>query len=219
MTETSSRPFDATTRKALFPLLNNLYWVHLDIVDVCSKWVPRRERDDERAWLATQLAREATEVAMYREMVEALGSIPDASYRINDSLVRYRRLKETDDDVEVLVGMNVLAQAVLGHIEHRNLLRFDPVFFAPFVETIAFDAGAWERARIAMTRRDPERLREQLEAHRRHMLELTIPELEPLLEPVIAVGVLAPDVFEVGIERYAEVSRQVGVELQDTAVP
>lgn len=219
MTEPRSQPFDAPTREALFPLLNNLYWVHLDIVDVCAKWVPRRERDDERAWLATQLAHEAAEVPMYRSMVEALGATPDVSYRINDSLIRYQRLKETDDDVEVLVGMNVLAQAVLGHIEHRNLLRFDPVFFAPFVETIAFDAGAWERARLAMARRDPDRLREQLVAHQRHMLDLTIPELKPLLTPVIAAGVFPPDIFEVGIERYADVARMVGVELQGATVP
>jgi hypothetical protein len=218
MTEPNGRRFDARTREALFPLLNNLYWVHLDIVDVCSKWVPRRERHDERAWLATQLQREAAEVPMYLGMVEALGSTPDVSYRINDSLVRYARLKETEDDVEVLVGMNVLAQAVLGHIEHRCLYRFDPAFFAPFAETIAFDAGAWERARIAMGRRDPEQLREQLEAHRQHMFDLTIPELKPLLAPVIMAGVFPPEIIELGIERYSEVALELGVELRDVAV-
>ena len=218
MTEQDSSPFDQLTREALYPLLNNLYWVHLDIVDVCSRWVPRRERSDERVWLATQLQREAAEVPMYLGMIEALGLAPDVSYRINDSLVRYARLKETDDEIEVLVGMNVLAQAVLGYIEHRALYRFDPVFFAQFAETIAFDAGAWERARIAMQRRDPERLRGQLAAHRQHMFDFTIPELKPLLAPVVAAGVFPPEIIEIGIERYSEVSLELGVELHDVAV-
>lgn len=202
---------------ALYPLLNNLYWVHLDIVEVCSKWVPRRQRHDERAWLAAQLAREAAEIPMYLGFLERLGREPDVRYRIRDSLVRYQRLKDTDDEVEVFVGMNVLAQAVLGWIEHNHLYRFDPEFFAPVAETIAFDAGNWERSKIMMRRRDPEQLRSQFEAHRDHMLEITIPELTPLLEPVIAVGVLPQDVFKIGIDRYRETADAVGVEMTEVA--
>ncbi len=203
---------DPDAVNVLYPLLNNLYWVHLDIVDVCSKWVPRRERDDERIWLATQLARETVEVPMYLGFIHALGHTPNVSYRIPDSLNRYSYMKEVDDELDVVVGMNVLAQGVLGWVEHNQLYTYAPQFFAPMLETIAFDIGNLERAKVFMRRRDPERLGELFTGYRKHMLEITLPEIMPLIGPVMEAGVFQDDVVELGTERFAEIAAAVGLD-------
>lgn len=91
-TERGTGQIPPATVLALYPLLNNLYFVHLDIVEVCARWVPRREADDERRWLAIQLARESEEMPMYLGLIRALGHEPNVKYRIPDSLNRYRQL-------------------------------------------------------------------------------------------------------------------------------
>ena len=203
---------DESVARALFPLLNNLYFVHLDIVDVCSAWVPRRLRDDERQWLATQLRRETEEIPMYRALVAATGHEPNEAFRIPDSKQRYARLKASDDELDVVVGMNVIAQGVLGALEHRQLHTYDPVLFAPLVETIAFETGNLERVKVLLRRRDPDRLRELMLSYHRHLLEVSIPTIMPLLEPVIALGIFRGDIVQEGLERFAAIAIDVGVE-------
>lgn len=202
-----------TAQAALYPLLNNLFWVHQDIVAVISRWLPRIEADDERTWLGEHAAREAHEVGMYRKLVHQLGREPDVSYRIRDSLLRYGWLRETEDYAEVLVGMNVLAQAVLGWIEHNALLRFDAEFFAPFVDTVSFDAANWQRAQIMMRRHDQTALQAQFQRYYDHLTSITIPELTPLLEPVIALGVFPADIFEIGEARYLGLAAELGISI------
>jgi hypothetical protein len=202
---------DAAVTAALFPLLNNLYFVHLDIVDVCAKWVPRRTRDDERFWLANQLRRETEEVPMYRALVAATGREPDAAWRIPDSRERYARLKETDDELNVAVGMNVVAQGVLGALEHRQLYAYNPVLFAPLVETIAFETGNLERVKVFLRRRDPEQLSDLMLRYHRHLLEVSIPTIMPLLEPVLTLGIFQGDIVQEGLERFAAIAVDVDV--------
>ncbi len=202
---------DEAVKAALFPLLNNLYFVHLDVVDVCAKWVPRRTRDDERIWLATQLRRETEELPMYRALVAATGREPDAAWRIPDSRQRYARLKEIDDELEVAVGMNVIAQGVLGALEHRQLHNYDPVLFAALVETIAFETGNLERVKVFLRRRDPERLSNLMLGYHRHLLEASIPTIMPLLEPVLTLGIFKGDIVQEGLERFAAIAIDVGV--------
>jgi hypothetical protein len=198
-------------RAALYPLLNNLYFVHLDILEVCAKWIPRREADDERIWLAAQLYRETREVPMYREYVGAVGYSPNRAIRIPDSENRYRELKDTEDEVDVIVGMNVIAQSVIGTIEHRQLCTFDPVFFAPLVEVLAFEAGNLERVQVMLRRRDPSHIEMLLAKYYEHLITVTKPEIMPLLEPVIALGIFADDIIEQGLARLAAIADAVGV--------
>jgi hypothetical protein len=200
-------------RDCLFPLLNNLFWVHHDIVEVCAKWMPRHQRDDERMWMGEQLAREAREIRMYRSLVGQLGREPDVRYRIQDSLTRYRWLKDTEDYAEVLVGMNILAQAVLGWIEHNSLFTFDQTFFAEFADTIAFDAGNWQRAQIAIERQDQASIERELRRYYIHLQQITVPELEPLLMPVIDLGILPRNAFVLGEQRYCEIAAAIGVDI------
>lgn len=210
--EREARPIPPDVVLALYPLLNNLYFVHLDIVDVCSRWVPRRAADDERRWLAIQLARESEEVPMYLGLIRALGHEPNVKYRIPDSLNRYGALKETEDELDMAVGMNVLAQGVLGWVEHNQLYRYDPSFFADFLDTIVFDAGNLERAKVFMRRRDPARLQELFHSYHEHMINITLPEIMPLLEPVIEAGVFEPNVVELGTARFGLIAREVGLD-------
>jgi hypothetical protein len=202
----------AEVRMALYPLVNNLFFVHHDIVQVCSSWVPRRERDDEREWLALQLHRETHEIPLYESYVHAVGFSPNASIRIPDSVQRYETLKATGDEVEVIVGMNVVAQSVIGTIEHQQLLKFDPDLFAPLVEVLAWEAGNLQRILVMLRRRDPDHVHALLEHYYDHLLTVTKPQLMPLLEPIFALGIFESDVIEQSIARLAAIAHAIGVE-------
>lgn len=110
------------------------------------------------------------------------------------------------------VGMNVLAQGVLGWVEHNQLYSYDPSFFAEFLDTIAFDAGNLERAKVFMRRRDPARLQQLFHRYHEHMIDITLPEIRPLLEPVIEAGVFESNVVELGTARFEEIAREVGLD-------
>jgi hypothetical protein len=201
----------SNVRMALYPLFNNLYYVHLDIIDVCAKWLPRRERDDERAWLGLQLQRETQEIPIYRSYVDALGFEPTRDIRIPDSLNRYEALKASEDEVDILVGMNVIAQSVIGTVEHTQFCRFDPTFFAPLVDVLAWEAGNLERVLVMLKRRDLEHVEALIASYYEHLLTVTKPQLMPLLEPVIALGIFQGDVVDQSITRLVTIARRLGV--------
>ena len=184
--------------KILHPLINNLYFTHLDIIDACSPWIPRREVDDEREWLAAQLHEEAREVPMYRRLLAEVGFEPDRSIRIPDSRDRYAALKECADEIDFVVGMNILAQGVLGWVEHRQLYRYDPVFFADFAGVIAREAARLELALLFLKRRPADRVMPAVHACRTHLAEVTVPHLSAYLEPAIARGIFTADIADQG---------------------
>jgi hypothetical protein len=215
MTDSDADKHTPQVRAALYPLMNNLFFVHHDIIEVCSLWLPRRDRDDEREWLALQLHRETQEIPMYKAYVHAMGYSPNSAIRIPDSLQRYQTLKETDDETEIIVGMNVVAQSVIGTIEHQQLLRFDPVLFAPLVEVLAWEAGNLQRVLAMLRRRDPSHVRELLVRYYDHLMGVTKPELLPLLDPIFALGIFETDVIDQAITRLATIAAALGVEPPD----
>jgi hypothetical protein len=219
MTLSGSAPqaakFTDDERGALYPLVNNLYHVHRDIVAVLTKWIPRRESFEEQHWLAVHLAQETREIPMYMTMIRALGFQPDARLRIPDSKNRYEILLNTESEDEVLVGMNVIAQGVLGSIEHPRLYRYSPEFFKDFVSTIAFDAANLERTRIMLLRRNHDTIVSLLMRYQRHLEEISIPELLPLLEPVFKLGIFEREVVDAGRQRLINIAESVGVRLEE----
>lgn len=205
-------PLSAGMTKLLAPLLNNLYWVHLDIVEVCAKWVPRRTAGDERIWLATQLKRETAEIPMYQGLLERLGIKPDPAMRIRDSLLRYRALKETEDEIDMVVGMNVVAQGTLGIIEHEQLSKFAPGLLDPFAEAAIGMRTDLDRAVLWLQKRDQAAVTEAFRRYWIHLHEISLPELTPLLEPLIKAGVFAPDLISDARRRFAEIMRRSRLE-------
>jgi hypothetical protein len=206
--------YDERTVQVLYPLLNNLYYICLDIIDVCAKWVPRRQRDDERIWLATQLQRETVEVPMYLGFLKGIDRKPDPSIRITNSTLRYQHLKESEDELDVVVGMNILAQGVFGSFEHRQFYRFDPVFFAPAFDTITFELMSTERAKEFIRRRDPERVKAIFARWHHHLVVESLPQLAPYISAVADVGIFDPDLPEQGERLFEQLAADVGVDVR-----
>lgn len=207
--------------RLLAPLLNNLYWVHLDIIDVCAKWVPRREQGDERMWLATQLKREVSEVPMYQGLLQRLGITPDPKMRIRDSLTRYQQLKETEDEIDMVVGMNGVAQGTLGIIEHEQLYRFAPDLLAPFAEAAIGMYSDLQHAVMWMRRRERESVAAAFHRYWAHLHEVSLPEIGPLIRPLVAAGVFTEDLIRESEQRFRRIMTDTGLDptsLQSYAV-
>jgi hypothetical protein len=202
-------------KKVFFPLLNNLYWVHRDIVAVCARWVTRVERDEERLWFARQLAREAAEIPMYRRHALAAGGALNPQWRIRDSIARYQRLLETDDEVELVVGMHILAQGVLGPLEHERLYRFNPDYFSGFDDARVGNLADLEYAKIFLGRRPTARVHEHLQRAYTHLVETTVPEITPLMAPLFELGVIEPEAVAIAKSTFRELARALQCEIVD----
>jgi len=192
------------------PLLNNLYWVHKDIVAAIANAIPQRN-DTEAIWLATQLRREALEVPLYKGRLDAIGFIPTEAIRINDSKQRYRELRITKSPIVLAVGMNVVAQGTLGVIEHEYLHRYFGEFLSFFPEVIS---GMKEDLDVAIGYLSEQPTSDVLAEFQRlwiHLHLVTIPELTPLLEPIIARGIFPKTLVQESIERFLKIADQLGI--------
>lgn len=200
---------DPVDCRLITPLLNNLYWVHRDIVEAIARSIPARS-DEDIVWLSSQLRREAAEVSQYRGRLERIGFVPTQAIRIQDSLVRYRRLKETECPIELAVGMNVVAQGTLGIIEHECLYRRFPDFL-PFFPEIIDGMGKDLETAIAFLREQPrEAVEREMVRLWQHLHLITIPELDPLLAPLIARGIFPATIVADSIERFLAIADQIG---------
>lgn len=200
--------------RMLTPLLNNLYWVHRDIVAALAHAIPQRS-DTDVVWLSAQLAREAAEVPQYRSLLDRIGFVPTEEIRINDSKVRYAALKETNDPVALAIGMNVVAQGTLGIIEHELLYQSFPHFLSFFPTVIM---GMREDLDIAIEYLDDQPHDEVAAEARRlwlHLHNVTAPELLPLLEPIIAAGIFPADIVDRSIDRFVEICGRLRIDRND----
>ena len=201
---------DPIDRRLVTPLLNNLYWVHRDIVAAIANAIPRRP-DEDLPWLAAQLSREVSEIPRYKGRLDAIGFTPTEDIRIRDSLVRYRELRQTDSAIALAVGMNVVAQGTLGIIEPEYLHVYFGDFLDFFPEAIAAMREDLDTAVEFLGRQPPEAVMAELTRLWHHLHRITIPELAPLLEPIIARGIFPRTLVAESIDRFLQIAARLGV--------
>jgi len=63
-----------------------------------------------------------------------------------------------------------------------------------------------------LKRRDPGHVESLLLHYYEHLLNVTKPQLMPLLEPILALGIFQDDVVEQSIARLAMIARRLGLE-------
>ncbi|OLR94846.1 ferritin family protein [Actinokineospora bangkokensis] len=114
----------------------NFYYSELDIIDLCARWLPRRNGLREKNYLIRHAADEVVHARLFREGVELLGQpwhgFDHDAYRIDDIGDRFAKLFYSDDEVEVLVGLNLYAEGVLAMEELAQLARSGTPYFHQF---------------------------------------------------------------------------------------
>jgi len=114
----------------------NFYYSELEIIDLCARWLPRRSSLREKNFLISHAADEVQHARTFREGVERLGQpwfgFDHEAYRIDDIGERFAKLFYSDDEVEVLIGLNLYAEGVLAMEELVQLARGRSKYFHEF---------------------------------------------------------------------------------------
>jgi 1,2-phenylacetyl-CoA epoxidase catalytic subunit len=114
----------------------NFYYSELEIMNLCARWIPRRDDLKEKRYLLQHALDEITHAGLFREGVERLGQPWDefdhSQYRIRDIDDRFRKLYESDDELEVLIGLNLYSEGVLAMEELHQLGLNKPQYFYQF---------------------------------------------------------------------------------------
>ncbi|GAA3463352.1 hypothetical protein ACFFSW_01035 [Saccharothrix longispora] len=114
----------------------NFYYSELDIIDLCARWLPRRRGLREKNYLIRHAADEVVHARLFREGVEKLGQpwheFDHDAYRIDDIGDRFAKLFYSDDEIEVLIGLNLYAEGVLAMEELYQLARSKTPYFHQF---------------------------------------------------------------------------------------
>ncbi|WP_112263246.1 hypothetical protein [Lentzea terrae] len=114
----------------------NFYYSELDIIDLCARWLPRRKGLREKNFLIRHAADEVVHARLFREGVEMLGQpwhdFDHEPYKIDDIGDRFAKLFYSDDEIEVLIGLNLYAEGVLAMEELVQLARSNTPYFHQF---------------------------------------------------------------------------------------
>jgi 1,2-phenylacetyl-CoA epoxidase catalytic subunit len=114
----------------------NFYYSELEIIDLCARWLPRRASLREKNYLIAHASDEVQHARLFREGVEALGQpwhgFDHDAYKIDDIGDRFARLFYSDDEIEVLIGLNLYAEGVLAMEEIYQLGRSKSRYFHQF---------------------------------------------------------------------------------------
>ncbi|MDI2132417.1 hypothetical protein [Yinghuangia seranimata] len=114
----------------------NFHDSELEIIDLCARWIPRRTDLREKTYLVHHASDEVTHARLFREGVERLGQpwheLDHAKYKIQDIDDRFRKLFDSEDELEVLIGLNLYAEGVLAMEELYQLGRGKPQYFYQF---------------------------------------------------------------------------------------
>jgi len=118
----------------------NFYESELEIMNLCARWVPRRTDLREKGFLLKHASDEVVHAQLFREGVEKLGVSWDdldlQHYRVPDISERFRKLFHSDDEMEVLLGLNIYAEGVLALEEIEQLARMKPQYFYEFARIL-----------------------------------------------------------------------------------
>jgi 1,2-phenylacetyl-CoA epoxidase catalytic subunit len=199
----------------------NFYQAELDIIDVCARWIPRRSVLDEKFMLVTHASDEVRHAQYFKDGVEALGLKWDEldlkQLHLGEQSERFSKLLTSDDEIEVLVGLNLYAEGVLAMEELAQLHHNKPLYFPRFGEILA-DEGRHLKYGITVARRrfqDNEGARQQAQKccdeFARHLQDYLWKEIDQAINLGTHLGYLDKDYRFKVARRFENVMSAVGL--------
>lgn len=202
----------------------NFYYSELKIIDLCGSWLKKRGILREKGFLIYQASDELTHAKLFREGVERLGvgwdDIDHSKYRIADIDNRFDKLFATDDELEVLIGLNLYAEGVLAMEELSQLAKHKPEYFFQFARIerderrhVAFGLSVAKR----VLEEHPE-LRAQAVLHclwyREHLRGYLNGELANSISRAREAGFVGADYVQRTQARFDSAVKDLGLELE-----
>jgi 1,2-phenylacetyl-CoA epoxidase catalytic subunit len=199
----------------------NFYFSELEIIEICAKWIPRRDELREKFYLVHHAHDEVSHSNLFKEGVRHLGLEWDDAlierYRLKDIDNRFDKLLHSDDELEVLIGLNVYAEGVLAMEELVEMSETKPHYFPSFAQIareeithLAFGKKVLER----MFEENPaERSRAQVHCdwYRDHIHPYLWNDISSLIDVGVKNGVLFPDFRERAVARFQAEMQSLGL--------
>lgn len=199
----------------------NFYYSELEIIDLCGRWLPRRDNLQEKQYLLRHASDEVIHARLFRQGVERLGMPWDgfehSRYQIKDIDDRFRKLYESDDELEVLIGLNLYAEGVLAMEELHQLGRCKPKYFYQFdrIEReeqrhVGYGIIVAKR-RIAESEENRERAVEHCRWYQEHLDNYLSGELSEAIEWGIRSGFIEDDYVPRTRQRFRDTMSKLGI--------
>jgi hypothetical protein len=202
-------------------LLVNFYYAELDIIDVCGRWIPRRSVLDEKFMLVEHAADEMRHAQYFKQAVEALGlkweELDRDKYYLPDQSTRFSKLLTSEDEIEVLVGLNLYSEGVLAMEELAQLHHNKPEYFPKFGEILT-DEGRHLKYGITVARRrfkDDEEARAKAQRYcdemGQHLQQYLWDDINDAINLGIHLGYLDEDYRMKAVKRFENVMSAVNL--------
>ncbi|MEL7738562.1 hypothetical protein AAG614_09290 [Citromicrobium bathyomarinum] len=202
----------------------NFYLSELRIIDLCARWIPRRHITREKYYLVHHANDEVRHAELFRKAFENLGGTIDEAaiekYQVRDMEDRFDRLFRSDDEIEVLIGLNMYAEGVLAMMELRQLGKNAPELFPDFLQ-IAQDEkthlafGAKVLGRILED--EPEqrqRATEIARGYREHLGSYLATTVSDMIDFGVSISALDEDYRQQAIELYEEIMDRINIDVR-----
>jgi 1,2-phenylacetyl-CoA epoxidase catalytic subunit len=199
----------------------NFYNSELEIIDLCAKWIPRRENLTEKSYLLRHASDEVIHAELFKSGIEHLGipwdEIDQRQFRIRDIDQRFEKLFDSDDELEVLIGLNLYAEGVLALEEIEQLGQSKPRYFKDFPRIcrdekthVAFGLKVAKRL-IAQSAENRARARSYCDWYHDHMNGYLGGELSAPLQTAIKHGFITADYVDRTRSRFMTVMSELGL--------
>lgn len=209
---------------AMLIIYTNFYYSELQIIDLCGRWIPRRTDLKEKSFLIRHASDEIRHAAMFRRGIEGLGlEFTDEmieQYQVGDIGERFERLHSSDDELEVLVGLNLYAEGVLAMEELVELGEFATEYFPDFPKIareemvhLGFGRAVLERM-FGENEKEKERAQIMCDEFAEHLVGYLRDDLGPIIDQGVEWKCVSPRYRENAIERFESVMTSVGLEVR-----
>ena len=198
----------------------NFYWSELEIIDLCAKWIPKRTNLEEKFYLVHHAADEVQHSKLFQEGVEYLGlnwdELDFEKYRLKDIEGRFGKLEDSDDELEILVGLNLYAEGVLAMEELIQLERNASEYFPSFRRIIREEGthlgfGKHVLRRYMKDSENKKIAQSHCDWYGSHLQKYLWKDISSYVDQGIDYGFLDKDYREKTVERFDIVMSSVGL--------
>ena len=199
----------------------NFYFSELEIIDLCGKWIPRRSILKEKFYLVSHASDEVSHATLFKDGVKGLGiewnnSLID-QYRLNDIDSRFAKLLQSDDELEVLIGLNIYAEGVLAMEELVEMAKNRPEYFPSFARIAREEATHLAFGKTVLKRMlaDDDGLlgtaRQHCDWYRDHLRPYLWKDISRYIDVGIRNGVLDHDFRDRTVSRFVDEMASIGL--------
>lgn len=204
----------------------NFYLSELRIIDLCAQWIPKRHIVKEKYYLVHHANDEVRHAELFKKGFQKLGGVIDDAaikrYRVQDMEDRFDRLFSSDDEVEVLIGLNMYAEGVLAMMELDQLGKNVPALFPDFSQIaqdekthLAFGCKVLERI---LDDHPDERARatQIARGYREHLNGYLSSTVSGMIDFGVSINALDEDYRQKAADLYEGIMDRVGIDVRIT---